>query len=59
MQIVYFAIGAYLTIGFVYACYILVSGVDPWYVFLTNMIGGPITILYNIYVFVIKGRFPR
>jgi hypothetical protein len=53
-------IGAiYLASGFIYAFYILIQGVDPWYLFPINMIGGPIVWLYNYYKFNVKKRLPK
>jgi hypothetical protein len=38
----------YLILGFVYAVYILFVGIDPFYVFPINVIGGPIMIVYIV-----------
>ena len=40
----------YLILGFVYAVYILLWGADPWYFFPINVLGGPIMVVYIIYL---------
>jgi len=50
MAVFIFLATLYLIIGFVYAAYILIKGKAPWYYFLVNWIGGPIMILYVIYI---------
>jgi len=59
MAFVYILGVIYALAGFVYALYILLNGIDPWYVFPINFIGGPIVLLRNYYVFIIKKRRPR
>lgn len=43
----------YLVIGFIYAFYILISEIDPWYLFPINMIGGPVVLVYNFFKFLV------
>lgn len=40
----------YFVLGFIYALYILFFGKDPWYVFPINVIGGPVTVVYLLYM---------
>lgn len=59
MVILYILGAIYATIGFVYALYILFNGIDPWYKLPLNFLLGPIVMLYNYYVFIVKMRVPR
>jgi len=45
----------YLLVGFFYAVYIAVLGVDPWYTFPINMLGGPVVLIIN-YLLAKKGK---
>ncbi len=37
----------YILIGVVYASYLLVKGIDPWYAFPINVIGFPFALIHN------------
>jgi hypothetical protein len=39
----------YLAIGFIYASYILLFGIDEWYKFPMNMLLAPIILPFNLY----------
>jgi len=45
----------YLILGFIYAFYIAIKGTDKWVWFPVNIIFGPVTVLYLIYI-TIRGK---
>lgn len=55
MVVLYIFIAFYLLAGFFYAAYITWLGVDPWYTFPVNMLGGPTVLVIN-YILAKKGK---
>lgn len=50
MTVAEIALYIYLGIGLIYGLYILVNGLDRWYVFPINVLGGPIALIYIVYL---------
>ena len=59
MVFVYIFAAIYGVVGFVYALYIMLNGIDPWYNFFINIVGGPIALIYSYIKYAVKKEIPR
>ncbi|HLD51529.1 hypothetical protein A3K34_04375 [candidate division WWE3 bacterium RIFOXYC1_FULL_40_10] len=56
MEILLLLLKIYLIIGFIYASYIFVNRLNRWYMFLIDILVGPLLLVYVVYAGVIKKR---
>ncbi|OGC70330.1 hypothetical protein A2415_05130 [candidate division WWE3 bacterium RIFOXYC1_FULL_39_7] len=59
MIFLYIFLTVYVLAGTIYAIYVLVNDIDPWYYFPLNMLLGPVVYIFNYYWYFKKRNLPK